>query len=241
MKMKKYGLIGYPLSHSFSPGYFAKRFKEEGISDCRYDLYPLQEISQFKDLGMMSGINVTIPYKEEVIIYLDELSIEAETIGAVNTIKYINGKKIGYNTDAYGFAHTLSPLWAGRKQPDQALVLGTGGAAKAVWYVLDQMGITFKKVSRTKGDITYDKVDKNVIEDHHLIINTTPLGMSPNTDACPNLPYEGITEDHYLYDLVYNPEKTLFLSKGESNGAMIKNGYQMLELQADRSWEIWNS
>ena len=241
MKMKKYGLIGYPLSHSFSPGYFAQKFKDEGITDRKYDLYPLQEISEFKNLGLMSGINVTIPYKEQVMVYLDELSIEAETIGAVNTIKYVNGKKIGYNTDAYGFMHSLSPLWIDRDQPQKALVLGTGGAAKAVWYVLDQLGISFKKVSRTKGDITYKELDKRLIEDHQLIINTTPVGMSPNVDSCPDLPYEGISSDHYLYDLVYNPQKTLFLSKGQANGAVIKNGHEMLELQADRSWEIWNS
>ncbi len=241
MIMKKYGLIGYPLSHSFSPGYFAEKFKKSEITDCRYDLYPLTEIVEFDDIKDCLGINVTIPYKEQVIAYLDELSVEAETIGAVNTIKYIDGKRIGYNTDAYGFTKSLSPLWDGKAQPERALVLGTGGAARAVWYVLDQLGIAYKKVSRTKGDITYGALDKKLIEEHHLIINTTPVGMSPHADACPDLPYEGISADHYLYDLVYNPEKTLFLSRGESNGAVIKNGHQMLELQADRSWEIWNS
>ncbi len=241
MKMKKYGLIGYPLSHSFSPGYFAVKFEESEIADCRYDLYPLTEIAEFEDIQDCLGINVTIPYKEQVIPYLDELSEEAKVIGAVNTIRFLDGKKIGHNTDAYGFANALSPLWESKKQPTKALVLGTGGAAKAVWYVLDQLGISYKKVSRTKGDITYGELTPETIKEHHLIVNTTPLGMSPNDDTCPELPYDGITSDHYLYDLVYNPEKTLFLSQGASRGAVIKNGYQMLELQADRSWEIWNS
>jgi len=239
--MKQFGLIGYPLSHSFSPGYFAKKFEQLVITDASYDLYPLESIEEFKTIEGVLGLNVTIPYKEQVIDYLDGLSHEAESIKAVNTIRYVDGKKIGYNTDAYGFEHALTPLWADAKCPTDALVLGTGGAAKAVWYVLEKLGISYQKVSRTIGDLLYKDLDKEVVQAHTLIVNTTPLGMSPNIDSCPDLPYDAISSNHILFDLVYNPEKTLFLQRGEAQGAVIKNGLHMLELQADRSWEIWNS
>ncbi len=237
--MRKYGLIGYPLSHSFSPGYFRNKFDEEQIPDARYDLYPIDKIEDFERIKNMSGLNVTIPYKEAVIPFLDELSPEAREIGAVNTICFKEKSKIGYNTDTYGFEHSLVPLW-GVDRPESALVLGTGGAAKAVWFVLDKLGIKYLKVSRSSGDIQYQDIQPENLTATRLIINTTPLGMSPNIESCPELPYDALTKDHILYDLVYNPEKTLFLRHGLSRGATVKNGLEMLRLQAEKSWEIWN-
>ena len=238
--MKKYGLIGYPITHSFSPGYFAEKYKREQIFNARYDLYPIEHIAMFDDITEVSGINVTIPYKEAVIPYLDELSEDAQTIGAVNTIKYQDGKRIGYNTDVYGFEQSLLPLIKERR-PERALVLGTGGAAKAVWFVLDRLKIPYLRISRSQGDLRYSDLDLKVIEEHHLIINTTPLGMAPNIDQCPEIPYEDISTQHILYDLIYNPQKTLFLNKGSERGAVVKNGLNMLELQAEKAWEIWNT
>lgn len=237
--MNKYGLIGYPLSHSFSPGYFAKKFEDLAISDADYGLYPLESIDEVEPLfDRLKGINVTIPYKEQVIPYLTELSEEAKEIGAVNTIKVKGGIVKGFNTDVYGFEKSLLPLL--HKEVKSALVFGTGGAAKAVWYVLEKLGITFRKVSRTKGDILYSQLDNEIVADNHLLINTTPLGMSPNIESCPDMPYDAVSNSHILYDLVYNPSETLFLKNGKKAGSIIKNGYEMLELQADRSWEIWN-
>ncbi len=238
--MRKFGLIGYPLSHSFSPGYFATKFKAEGIEDAQYDLYPLEDIDAFADLEGFRGINVTIPYKEKVIPFLDELTKEAEQIGAVNTILFEDGKKIGHNTDVYGFEISLTSMWKEGTQPKSALVLGTGGAAKAVWHVLDKLGIKYIKVSRSKGELKYSEVKAPLIQETKLIINTTPLGMAPKFNTCAAIPYEALTEEHILYDLVYNPEKTLFLIKGESHKTKVKNGYDMLALQAEKSWDIWN-
>ena len=240
--MRRFGLIGYPISHSFSPGYFKEKFKLFKINDATYDLYPLDNIDKFEELTKsdIQGVNVTIPYKEQVIPFLNQLSPEAEEIGAVNVIDLRNDKRIGHNTDAFGFAHSLMPLW-GSDKPSHALVLGTGGAAKAVWYVLNKLGISFKKVSRTKGDLTYNEISEDIIKTHRLIINTTPLGMSPYIKTYPNLPYHFIGEKHILFDLVYNPKQTTFLKKGIEKGAVIKNGLEMLQLQADRAWEIWNS
>ena len=236
--LKKYGLIGYPLSHSFSPRYFKRKFKREGIANARYDLYPIDAISKIENIEV-HGLNVTIPYKEAVIDYLDDMSDVARNIGAVNTIDYRDGKMIGHNTDAYGFEHSLRPLTT-ESFNDRALILGSGGAAKAVQYVLQSMSIQYMVVSRSKGDVTYAELDKAIIENHHLIINTTPLGMSPNIDTCPDIPYEYLSREHILYDLVYNPEKTLFLNKGAQVPCTIKNGLEMLELQADEAWRIWN-
>lgn len=239
-----YGLIGYPLSHSFSPAYFAAKFEQQGI-DAKYELYPLADVKELQSLlqgqSNLKGLNVTIPYKESVIPLLDELDAEAREIGAVNCIKIENGKTTGYNTDAIGFEESLKPLL--HAQHSHALVLGTGGASLAVVTVLKKLGINWRYVSRTKqdGSYTYDELDADIVSQYKLIINTTPLGMSPNTDACPALPYEAIGTEHLLYDLVYNPLETLFLAKGKANGAAIKNGLEMLELQADASWRIWNS
>lgn len=240
--IRQYGLIGYPITYSFSPSYFKEKFEKDGIKDARYDLYPLEEIEQYEGLKGKSGLNVTIPYKEVVIPFIDELDETAEGIGAVNTIKFFpDGRTKGFNTDIYGFEHSLKPLWKGKVKPKKALILGTGGASKAVKYVLDHLGIEYKTVSRTQGDFTYDRLTEKIINDHRLIVNTTPLGTSPRLDECPDIPYDGIGDEHILYDLIYNPEKTLFLNNGANRRATIKSGLQMLELQADKAWEIWNS
>lgn len=242
MKLRRqYGLIGYPLSHSFSPGYFAEKFANEDIVDAHYDLYPLEQISEVQKLldGSLSGINVTIPYKEQVIPYLDVLDEEAAAIGAVNTIKFDRGLVKGYNTDVYGFEQSLLGACDGHL-PAKALILGTGGAAKAVQYTLSKHKVEFLSVSRTSGDITYDKLTSEMIAKHRLIVNTTPLGMYPKDDTCPDIDYKSITDKHVLYDLVYNPTQTLFLKQGYDQGAKTKNGLDMLKLQAERSWQIWN-
>jgi shikimate dehydrogenase len=240
--MRKFGLIGYPLSHSFSKKYFTEIFSKEGI-DAEYANYPIEDISMVRDLfedPLLEGINVTIPYKEAVIPYLDELSEAVKEIGACNCIRIRNGKTKGFNTDVLGFERSLEKKL--RPVNDKALVLGTGGAAKAVCYVLKQRKIPYQQVSRNRKEdiISYDDVGPEMIRQYRLLINTTPLGMYPNVDVCPALPYEAITSDHYLYDLVYNPEKTLFLQKGEERGAVIENGHDMLIIQANESRKIWN-
>lgn len=240
--MRKFGLIGYPLSHSFSPAYFAEKFRREAIADATYELYPIDRIGLLSHLldGSIQGLNVTIPYKQEVFPFLDEIHPDAAAIGAVNTIKIDSEVKVGYNTDVYGFERSLMNFISDSKV-ERALVLGTGGSARAVWFVLDRLGIEYLKVSRTNGDLTYEEIDKLAIVHHHLIINTTPLGMSPHVHECPSLPYDWLSREHYLFDLIYNPVKTLFLQHGERRGANIINGLEMLQLQADRSWEIWNA
>lgn len=239
---KQFGIIGYPLTHTFSPSYFNARFQKEGIYAV-YNQYPLENISDFQDLVKTTdfvGLNVTIPYKELIMPFLDGIDEVAQKIGAVNTIKFINGKMIGYNTDAFGFEISLLNLIGSPSDIDGALVLGSGGAAKAVCFVLEKLSIPYIVVSRRKGDITYDQIDSTVWNRHHLIINTTPLGMSPNIERAPEIPYKMLNEKYFLYDLIYNPEKTIFLSEGLERGCKIKNGYEMLILQAERAWEIWN-
>lgn len=242
--MKQYGLIGYPLSHSFSKGYFAEKFLKENITDANYDVFPLEKIDDFTALYQnkenLIGLNVTIPYKQQVIPFLDELDETSANIGAVNTVKFTQGKRIGYNTDAYGFEMSLKPML--QSHHTNALILGTGGASKAVEYVLKKLGISFQYVSRNKSDhtISYEQLDEFIIHNSKLIINSTPIGMYPNVDVAPNIPYNAISEKHLLYDLVYNPEETLFLKKGKEKGAQTKNGLEMLYLQAERSWQIWN-
>jgi shikimate dehydrogenase len=241
--MNLYGLIGYPLSHSFSKKYFTEKFLKEGIENSVYELFPLENIEQFPALIQnhpnFKGLNVTIPYKEQVLPYLDELSDAVREIGACNCIKFHNGKLIGYNTDVIGFEQSLLPLL--KPHHTKALVLGTGGAAKAVCWVLNKLKIEFKIVSRKGGNDywSYDDLNASIIRDYPLIINTTPLGMQPNVDTKPSLPYESITEKHLCYDLVYNPTVSLFLQESKGQGAVIKNGSEMLELQAEGSWEIW--
>lgn len=237
-----YGIIGYPLAHSFSPAYFKKKFAEHH-TDAIYEAFSLADINEFPALLSthpdIAGLNVTIPHKEAVIEYLDELDSIAAEIGAVNCIVFKNGKRKGYNTDIIGFERSLIPLL--QPQHTQALILGTGGSSKAVAYVLKQLGIGYRFVSRTKqGDcLTYEELAPEVIEQHKLIINTTSQGMYPNVDSAPALPYEAITPQHLLYDLIYNPEETVFLSKGVEQGAAVKNGFEMLQLQAEASWDIW--
>lgn len=238
----QYGLIGFPLSHSFSPKWFSEKFAAEGI-DATYKAFPLENIESINDLLAnypLKGLNVTIPYKTGVIDFLDELSPEVGTIGAVNCIDIRNGKRKGYNTDIIGFEQSLTPLL----QPHhaKALVLGTGGAAKAVNYVLDKLGIERQSVSRNKTEttLTYQDLTEEIISSHTLIINTTPLGMPPNEDDAPPIPYNHITEKHLLYDLIYNPEETKFLQLGKQQRATTKNGHEMLILQAEASWNIWN-
>ncbi len=243
--MRQFGLIGYPLSHSFSKKYFTEKFSEEGINNCNYELYPISSIDQFpqllKDVAALEGINVTIPYKEEVLPYLHHQSAAVQEIGACNCIKIKDGELIGYNTDVLGFRQSIEPFLQPHHQ--QALVLGTGGAAKAVVWVLKQLGIGYKYVSRKNGDgmFRYDDLDETVMQQYQLVINTTPLGMQPNTHDKPSLPYQYITNHHLCYDLVYNPAKTAFLQLAEERGAAIKNGADMLLIQAEESWKIWNS
>lgn len=240
--MKRYGLIGYPLSHSFSQRYFTEKFLKEQISGSVYENYPISTIDEFPSLIQqhpdLCGLNVTIPYKEKVIPFLTHQSEVVRAIGACNCIKIREGVLTGYNTDVTGFELSMQP----HLQPHhtKALVLGTGGAAKAVHYVLHKLGIEFLEVSRTPSSprqIAYSEVN---VQDYLLIINTSPVGMYPKVDECPPLPYHLLTPRHYLYDLVYNPAKTLFLQKGEERGATIENGKDMLVIQAEESWRIWN-
>lgn len=242
-----FGLIGYPLSHSFSKKYFTEKFVNDSIGGAFYELFPLETIKDFPGLlkayPNLAGINVTIPYKQQVIPYLDDLEEAAAQIGAVNTIKVENGRLIGYNTDVYGFGNALKKtLEKHQLKVEKALVLGTGGAAQAVVFQLKNMGFMVQSVSRKQKEdcLTYQELDTAIITEYQLIVNTTPLGMSPKIDACPAIPYKGLSAKHLLYDLVYNPAETLFLKKGKEKGAQVLNGLQMLLLQAEKSWEIWN-
>ncbi len=243
--MKKFGLIGYPLSHSFSKSYFEKKFARENILDAEYQNYPLQSVEEFSDLILnhpdLNGLNVTIPYKESIIPFLDELDDTAKSIGAVNVIKFIEGKKIGYNTDAWGFAKALISL----ASPDmkKALIIGNGGAAKAIKYVLGRIGIEYIVVNRTKMDgvITYDELNDDIITSVKLLIQTTPLGTSPNINEIPPIPLTAITSNHIAFDVVYNPEESLFLKTMKERGAKTKNGLEMLQAQAEEAWKIWNT
>ena len=242
---KAFGLIGYPLSHSFSKKYFAEKFEKEDIDWASYDNFPIDSISALPDLisktSHLRGLNVTIPYKEQVIPYMDYLAPDAGEIGAVNTIVITAEGLAGHNSDIYGFDKSLDQL-LDDDFGGGALILGTGGASKAVAYVLKQREIPFKSVSRrpARDRITYEDLDKEVIAHFRLIINTTPLGMHPNLEDCPDIPYQLLGHRHYLYDLIYNPAETKFLTLGKERGAKIKNGLEMLILQAERSWEIWN-
>lgn len=248
--MKKLGLIGYPLGHSFSKKYYLEKFHQEHIIDVDYDLYPLAQIADFTTIASNKdfyGVNVTIPYKIAVMDYLDELSEEARTIQAVNCIRISHTSDgathlKGYNTDAYGFEASLKPL-LNPLVDKKALILGNGGAAKAVIYALNQLGITHTLVSRTKqtGQFTYDELNASILADNTVIINCSPVGTFPNTAESPNIPYEYLNERHLCYDLIYNPEETAFLRKSKEKGARTKNGYEMLVLQAEKNWEIWNS
>ncbi|HWI94302.1 MAG TPA: shikimate dehydrogenase [Flavisolibacter sp.] len=243
--MKRFGLIGKTLKHSFSKGFFEKKFSEQRITDCRYDNFELPSIDEFPNLiannPELKGLNVTIPYKEEVLQFLNFKNEIIEAIGACNCIKIIDGKLHGFNTDAVAFKTSLQKYL--KPHHKCALVLGTGGASKAVQYALKQLRIDFVIVSRHKKEnqLGYEDVGEHTISDHQIIINTTPLGMYPNVDQDPALPYSALSSQHLLYDLTYNPPKTKFLLQGEAKGAQIINGYEMLVAQAEESWRIWNS
>jgi shikimate dehydrogenase len=242
--MKIYGIIGRPLGHSFSKRYFEEKFAAEGLSDHRYCNFPLNDIAELSNILAehpdLLGFNVTIPYKQEIIDRLDDVSPEAKAIGAVNCVKIEGARLVGYNTDATGFAAGLAKL-IGSEHP-RALVLGTGGASRAVRYVLERAGIEYSVISRTKtaDTITYDELTPLIIKAHPLIINTTPLGTWPHTDGKPAIPYGAISPHHFLYDLVYNPPVTAFLAEGRERGAVTINGGEMLTVQAEESWKIWN-
>lgn len=241
--MRQFGLIGRNISYSFSKSYFADKFINENIVDAVYNVFDLQQIDDIEKVFATEGLvgfNVTIPYKQEIIPFLDELSPEAKTIGAVNTVLIKNGKRIGHNTDCYGFHHSILPLLDSHHK--KALILGNGGAAKAVFYILDELNIAYKIVSRTtlENQFTYDDLNEEIISQHQIIINCSPVGTFPNIENAPLLPYQFVSEKHLLYDLIYNPPVTKFLENGQNNGAKIKNGYEMLVLQAEKAWKIWN-
>lgn len=243
-----YGLIGYPLIHSFSQNYFNQKFEAEGI-DAKYVNFEIADIGELMEVvsenANLCGLNVTIPYKEQVIPYLDEIDEDAAKIGAVNVIKFIRGKNSlkfkGYNSDIIGFCDSLKPLL--KPEHKKALILGTGGAAKAVYHGLINLGIEPMYVSRSKreGMLTYGDLSSSVMDEYKVIVNTTPLGMYPHVDECPNIPYHLLTSEHLCYDLLYNPDVTLFMKRAEEQGAAVKNGLEMLLLQAFAAWNIWNS
>jgi len=244
--MQLFGLIGYPLGHSFSKRFFCEKFERENIK-ARYELYPLENIQKFPELVYsveLHGLNVTIPYKEQVIPFLNELDENAAAIGAVNVIKFTRHKdKLtlkGFNTDAIGFEVSLRPFL--KPHHTKALILGTGGASKAIKYVLEKLGIEPKYVSRTpaEGRFSYSDLNKQLLEEFTLIVNASPLGTFPNINDCPDIPYQFLNEKHLLFDVVYNPNETLFLKKGREKGAVGLNGEQMLVEQALAAWEIWN-
>lgn len=245
--MKLFGLIGYPLGHSFSKQYFTEKFEKEGIVDCRFEAFPIESINDFpallKNNPGLQGLSVTIPYKQEVLRFIDELSQEVKAIGATNSIKIQDGKLTAYNTDIAGFEKSFIQFL----QPPhkKALVLGTGGASKAVQYVLRKLSINYLIVTRNKdgkeNHITYNDIDKGMMKEYSIIINCSPVGMHPNDNIAPAIPYHLISVNHYLYDLVYKPAETLFLKKGKEGGAAVQNGYDMLLIQAEESWRIWNN
>ena len=247
--MRVYGLIGYPLAHSFSKRYFTAKFSKEKITDAIFHLYEIPDIQDLKKLldeeKELCGFSVTIPYKEKVIPFLDEIDRDAKIVGAVNSVKVIRKEDHvflkGYNTDIVGFEQTLAP--ALKPYHEKALILGTGGAAKAVAYVLSQKGIMYQYVSRkpNAGQLSYNDLDAEMMKEHTLIVNSTPLGTSPNVEHCPDIPYELLGAKHLLFDLLYNPPMSKFLRLGKNQDAEILNGMGMLEIQADESWRIWNS
>jgi shikimate dehydrogenase len=242
--MTTYGLIGYPLGHSFSRKFFTEKFEKEGI-DAQYLNFEIPSIEEFPEIiknhPELGGLNVTIPYKQQVMLYLDELSPEAKEIGAVNVVK-VGEKLKGYNSDVIGFVNSIKPLLKAHHK--KALILGSGGASKAIRYGLaEKLGMETLFVSRSarEGVITYEEVTPSLLKEYEVIVNCSPVGMFPHVDECPTLPYEAMNENHLLYDLVYNPLETLFMKKGAAQGATVKNGLEMLHLQAIASWEFWGN
>ena len=246
-KSRNFGLIGKNIDYSFSRKYFFNKFSDELFSDCTYQNFDLSTIEQLpillRDQPNLKGLNVTIPYKESIIPYLDKLSKNATLIGAVNVIKFTKkGKLKGYNSDFYGFKKSLKSVL----QPNhkKALILGTGGAAKAVAYAFDLLGIHYKYVSRSienQNTIMYNSINETTFDNFQIIVNCTPLGTAPNNDICPDIPYQYFSQNHIAFDLIYNPEETLFLKKAKQGGATVKNGYEMLVFQAEKAWKIWNN
>lgn len=241
-----FGLLGRNISYSFSAQYFAEKFKRLKLRNHQFHTFDIDSINSFTTIissyPNLKGLSVTIPYKEQIIPFLDDLSEEAKIIGAVNSVKISNHKCIGYNTDTIGFENSFKLLLEPHHK--MALILGTGGASKAVQFVLNQLAIPFKLVSRTQKNsltISYDSIDDTILKSHQIIINCSPVGTFPGVDKAPKIPYHLLNQTHYLFDLVYNPTETLFLKNGKSRGAVVKNGYDMLKFQAEKSWEIWNN
>ncbi|MBF90265.1 MAG: shikimate dehydrogenase [Flavobacteriales bacterium] len=240
--MRKFGLIGFPLTHSFSESYFQEKFFKEDINGCQYQNHPIQDLKTLRLLlekENLSGFNVTIPYKENIIQFLDELSTEATAIGAVNTVVKKDEKWIGHNTDWIGFYESITPLL--QKHHRKALVLGSGGASKAIVYALKKLKIEHLIISRKEGNTNYAEITNDLLADHLIIVNCTPLGTYPKTDEYPPIPYELLSKKHLLYDLIYNPSESRFLTYGKANETNIKNGLEMLQRQAEAAWSIWNS
>lgn len=249
--MTTFGLIGYPLGHSFSKKFFTEKFEKEGLTDYQYFNFEIETIDKlpsiFEKYPDIKGLNCTIPYKQQVMQYLDEIDAETLIVGAVNTIKPLHtdtGLKLkGYNTDIIGFEQSLRPML--NNSHKKALILGTGGASKAIKHILTKLGIEYISASieepLNENEIRYAQINQTIIEERTVLINATPLGTYPKIDTCPTIPYEYITSDHVMFDLVYNPEETLFLKKGIEKGARVKNGLEMLHRQALASWKIWNS
>ena len=243
-KSKKFGLIGKNIDYSFSKKYFSEKFKKENLdyTYSNFDIVNISEIESILQNNSISGYNVTIPYKEEIINFLDEIDEVAKDIGAVNTIKKIDNKNIGFNTDSIGFEKSLLPLIE-NKIPKNALILGSGGASKAIKYVLKKLKINYSTVSRKEGksEFVYENLNEVILNKFKMIINCSPVGTFPNINNCPNIPYKFLTKDHILYDLVYNPIESLFLKRGRILGCKTKNGLEMLEIQANESWSVWNN
>lgn len=243
--MRLFGLIGSPLTHSFSKKYFADKFSREAIPDSHYELFPLASIDELPALlaahPSLCGLNVTIPYKEQVLAFADDMDETVQQVKAANCIRITNGKLSAFNTDVIGFEKSLMDKWSNHHQ--RALVLGTGGASKAVHYVLEKLGLQVQSVSRTRSasSISYEDITPGIMYDHTLVVNTTPLGTYPAVDGLPPLPYEAVTKGHYFFDLVYNPPVTRFLAMAAERGAVTRNGHDMLEIQAEESWKIWKS
>jgi shikimate dehydrogenase len=240
--MRNFGVIGFPIKHSFSPIYFTNKFKDLSITDSSYSALELEDLDSLKQLIIdknLVGFNVTMPHKQGVLHHLDFVSHDAISVNAVNTVKVIDGELHGHNTDLFGFRNSLTPLLT--KEHSSALIFGTGGSSAAVRYVLNELGIVYKSVSRKEGsDYTYNSLTKEIISETNLLINTTPLGMKHRLNESVDIPFEAINNKHLCYDLIYTPSETMFLKKCKEQGAVVKNGLQMLELQADKSWEIWN-
>lgn len=249
--MKTYGLIGYRLGYSFSKGFFTEKFEKENLNEHEYVNFELDSIDEFPGIfkanDHIAGLNCTIPYKQQIMPFLDEIDAEAAEVGAINTVKIIRsgeGLKLkGFNTDIYGFENSLKPML--NEKHKKALILGTGGASKAIKHILTKLGLSFISASIEEqlfeNEIRYEQIDEALLQECLVVINATPLGTFPKVDNCPAIPYEFITSNHVLFDLVYNPEETLFMKKGKAQGAAVKNGLEMLHLQAMKAWEIWNA